>query len=150
MAVATTKGRPLSIRLRSDFEELLEREAERAGIPKSQMLERLAEEALQMRRFPGLIFRGPEHRRRVAIAGTGLDVWEVVVLLRAEGREAVLAAHPVTERQIDLAHAYHREHPADVDRFLEENARPPEHWQRLYPGLGIEVHRTDGGDGDGG
>lgn len=147
--MATTKGRPLSIRLRPDFEELLEREADRAGLPKTRMLERLAEEALRMRRFPGLTFRGPEHRRRAAVAGTGLDVWELVVLHQVEGREAVLAAHPVTERQIDLALAYHREHPADVDRFLEENARPPEYWQRLYPGLDIEVYRADGKDGDG-
>jgi hypothetical protein len=42
----------------------LELEAERAGIPKTRMLERLAEEALRMRRFPGIVFRGPEHRWR--------------------------------------------------------------------------------------
>jgi hypothetical protein len=64
LTVATRKGRPLSIRLGRDFEKLLELEAERAGIPKTRMLERLAEEALRMRRFPGVVFRGPEHRWR--------------------------------------------------------------------------------------
>lgn len=147
--MGTTKGRPLSIRLRPDFEELLEREANRAGLPKTRMLERLAEEAMRMGRFPGLVFRGPEHRRRAAVAGTGLDVWELVMLHQAEGKEAVLAAHPVTGRQIDLALAYHREHPADVNRFLEENARPPEYWRQLYPGLDVEVPRADAEAGDG-
>lgn len=145
--MATTKGRPPSIRLRRDFEELLEREAERAGLPKSRMLERLAEEGLRMRRFPGLTFRGPEHRRRAAITGTGVDVWEFVMLHQAEGRDAVLASPPVAERQLDLALSYHRGHPADAVRFLAENARPPEDWQRLYPGLDIWGHRADDGDG---
>ena len=141
--MVTKKGRPLSIRLGRDFEELLELEAERAGIPKTRMLERLAEEALRMRRFPGIVFRGPEHRRRAAVAGTGMDVWEVVMLHGVESRETLLGAHPVTGRQLDLALAYYREYPGEVDRFLEENNRPPEYWQKLHPGLDIEVHHLE-------
>lgn len=141
--MATWKGRPLSIRLGRDFEELLELEAERAGIPKTRMLERLAEEALRMRRFPGIVFRGPEHRRRASVVGTGMDVWEILMLHGAEGRETLLETHPVTERQLDMALAYHREYPQEIDRFLEENDRPPEYWQKLYPGLNIEVHHVD-------
>ena len=142
------KGRPLSIRLGRDFEELLELEAERAGIPKTRMLERLAEEALRMRRFPGIVFRGPEHRRRASIAGTGMDVWELFMLHEAEGRETLLGAHPVTERQLDVALAYYREYPEEIDRFLEEIDRPPEYWQKLHPGLNIEVHRPDDPEGE--
>lgn len=144
--MARKKGAPISIRLRPDFEELLELEAGRAGVPKTRMLQTLAEEALRMRRFPGVVFRGPEHRRRASVAGTGMDAWEIVMLHDAEGREALLAAHPVTSRQLDLALAYHREHPEEIDSILGENSRPPEYWQRLYPGLNIEVHRaTEGG-----
>lgn len=145
--MATRKGRPLSIRLDQDFEELLELEAGRAGIPKTRMLERLAGEALRMRRFPGIVFRGPEHRRRASVVGTGMDVWEVVMLHEAEDRETLLGAHPVTERQLDVALAYYREYPAEIDQFLQENGRPPEYWQKLYPGLNIEVHRLDDTEG---
>ncbi len=141
--MTTRKGRPLSIRLGRDFEELLELEAGRAGVPKARMLETLAEEALRMRRFPGIVFRGPEHRRRASVAGTGMDVWEIVMLHEAERRENLLEAHPVTERQLDAALAYYREHPEEIDQLLEENSRPPEYWQRLYPGLNIEVHHVD-------
>jgi uncharacterized protein (DUF433 family) len=141
--MAVKKGRPISIRLGRDFEESLELEAERAGIPKTRMLERLAEEALRMRRFPGIIFRGPEHRRRASVAGTGMDVWEIVMLHGAEGRETLLGAHPVTRRQLDVALAYYRTFPEDIDRFLEENDRPPEYWRERYPGLNIEVHRLN-------
>ncbi len=88
-----------------------------------------------MRRFPGIVFRGPEHRRRASVVGTGMDVWEVLMLREAEGRERLLGAHPVTERQLEVALAYHREYPGEIDRFLEENGRPPEYWQKLYPRL---------------
>lgn len=148
MTAKENKGRPFSIRLRRDFEKLLELEAGRVGISKTRLLERLAEEALRMRRFPGLVFRGPEHRRRVAVAGTGMDVWEIVMLHEAEGREALLEVHPVTERQLGIALAYYREHPEEVDRFLEENGRPPEYWQKLYPGLDIKVHYLDDTEGE--
>jgi uncharacterized protein (DUF433 family) len=146
--MATRKGRPLSIRLGRDFEELLELEAGRAGVPKARMLETLAEEALRMRRFPGIVFRGPEHRRRASVAGTGMDVWEILMLHEAEGRERLLETHPVTERQLDAALAYYREYPEEIDRFLEENSRPPEYWQRLYPGLNIEVHHLENTEGE--
>ncbi len=123
-------------------------EAGRAGISKTQMLERLAEEALRMRRFPGMVFRGPENRRRASVVGTGMDVWEVSMLHEAEGRETLLEAHPITERQLDIALAYYREYPEEIDRFLEENDRPPEYWQKLYPGLNIEVYRLDDAEGE--
>lgn len=146
--MATKKGRPLSIRLGRDFEELLELEAGRAGISKTRMLESLAEEALRMRRFPGVLFRGPEHRRRASVVGAGMDVWEIVMLHEAEGKETLLEAHPVTERQLDLSFAYYHEYPEEIDRFLEENGRPPEYWQKLYPGLDIEVHHVDDAEGE--
>ncbi len=123
-------------------------EADRAGISKTRMLERLAEEALRMRRFPGIVFRGPEHRRRAAVVGTGMDVWEVLMLHGAEGRETLLGAHPVTGRQLDVALAYYREYPEEIDRFLKENNRPPEYWQKLHPGLNMEVHRLDDAEGE--
>ena len=40
-----TKGRPFTMRLRRDFEELLEMEARRSRRPKAQVLEDLADEA---------------------------------------------------------------------------------------------------------
>ena len=101
-----------------------------------------------MRRFPGIVFRGPEHRRRASVAGTGMDVWEIVMLQEAEDRETLLGAHPVTGRQLDVALAYNRAYPEDIVRFLEENDRPPEYWQELYPGLDIGVHRLDDPEGE--
>ena len=133
-----TKGRPFTVRLRPEVERRLEEEARRAGRPKAVMLEALADEAMRMRRFPGIGFMGPEHDRRAYLSGTGLEVWEVVELHRdygEEGRDLLLEAHPLTERQLRVAQAYHREYPEEIDRHVRENARTPEEWHEIYPGL---------------
>ncbi len=133
-----TKGRPFTIRLRRDFEELLEMEAWRSRRPKAQVLENLADEALRMRRFPGIGFMGPESDRRAYLLGTGLEVWEIVGLYRdygEEGRELMLEAHPIDERQLQLVLAYYREYPGEIDWHVRENDRSPEEWHRMYPGV---------------
>jgi uncharacterized protein (DUF433 family) len=133
-----TKGRPFTVRLRPEVERRLEEEAGRARRPKTVMLEALADEGLRMRRFAGIGFMGPEHDRRAYLLGTGLEVWEVVELYRDYGEEEkglMLEAHPVTERQLRVALAYHREYPEEIDRHVRENARTPEEWDEIYPGL---------------
>ncbi len=132
------KGKPFTMRLRRDFEELLEVEARRLRRSKAQVLEALADEALRMRRFPGIGFRGPDHDRRAYLQGTGLEVWEIMELARDYGeehRELMFEAHPVTERQLEVVLAYYREYPEEIDWHIEENSRTPEEWHRLYPGI---------------
>ncbi len=134
----TTKGRPFTMRLRRDFEELLEMEARRSRRSKAQVLEDLADEALRMRRFPGIGFMGPEHDRRAYLLGTGLEVWEIVELYQdygEKGRKLMLGAHPIDGRQLEVALAYYREYPEDIDWHIRENDRTPEEWHRMYPGV---------------
>lgn len=133
-----TKGRPFTIRLRPEVEGRLEEEARRARRPKTAMLEALADEALRMRRFPGIGFTGPEHDRRAYLSGTGLEVWELMKLYQGYGeerRKLMLEAHPVTERQLEVALAYHREYPEEIDWHIRENDRSPEEWHGMYPGV---------------
>jgi len=102
------------------------------------MLEALADEALRMRRFPGIGFVGPEHDRRAYLSGTGLEVWEVVELYGdygEEGRKLMLEAHPLTTRQLEVALAYRREYPEEIGWHVRENDRTPEEWYGMYPGL---------------
>lgn len=66
------------------------------------------------------------------------------MMSREREPDEALEAHPsLTPRFISLALAYYDEHPEEIDRILEENSRPPEHWQKLYPGLGIKVHNVE-------
>jgi uncharacterized protein (DUF433 family) len=129
-----TKGRPFTVRLRPEVERRLEEEAERARRPKTVMLEALADEALRMRQFPGIGFKGPEHDRRAWVMGTGLDVWEIVELYE-DGGVSILENHPISRRQLEVALAYHGAYPEEIDRLVRENARPPEEWHEMYPGV---------------
>ena len=129
-----TKGRPFTVRLRPEVERRLEEEARRARRPKTVMLEALADEALRMRRFPGIGFRGAEHDRRAWVMGTGLDVWEMIELY-GDGGMGILENHPISRRQLEVALAYYKEHADEVDWHIEENSRTPEEWHKLYPGI---------------
>jgi hypothetical protein len=129
------KSKPFTIRLSEEVGGWLERENRRTRLPKSALLEILAEEAIRTRRFPGIGFRGPEHARRAWVIGRGLDVWEIVELYEGKGRERLLSEHNVSERQLDLALSYREAYPREVAEALEENARTPEEWREISPSV---------------
>ncbi len=129
------KSKPFTIRLSDEVGGWLERENRRTRLPKSALLETLAEESIRTRRFPGIGFRGAEHSRRAWVVGTGLDIWEVVELYEGKGRERLLSEHNISERQLDLALSYRETYPRDIDEALEENARAPEEWHGISPSV---------------
>src|SRR5690606_765971 len=66
------------IRLPQELSRSIEDQAGARGISWSAMATELLEEAVRMRRAPGILFVDGATGRRAAVAGTGLDVWEVV------------------------------------------------------------------------
>jgi hypothetical protein len=133
------RTQPFSIRLGETAEVLVSEEVRRSGRPRSAVVEELAEEAAKSRVFPGVAFRGSP--RRAWVIGSGLDVWEIVDLLRAYdgNRKKLLDSHPLlTERHLRLAQSYAERFPAEVDRHLTENRRPLEELEQLYPFLQVE------------
>jgi uncharacterized protein (DUF433 family) len=108
----------------------------RSGRPRSIVVEELAEEAAKMRLHPGIAFRGKP--RRAWVIGSGLDVWEILDLLRSyDGEEELLrASHPLLgERQLRTARAYAAHFPDEIEPLLEENHRPLNELRELYPFL---------------
>jgi uncharacterized protein (DUF433 family) len=68
-----------------------------------------------MRRAPGVVFAEGPAGRRAVVAGTGLDVWEVIAAWRAAGErlEKLKATYPwLAEAQIRSALGYLRALPA--------------------------------------
>ena len=100
---------------------------------------RAGEETEKMSPYPGVVFEGPPERRRASMSGGIFDVWEVVDLYRGKGRERLFAEHPISERQLEVALAYYKANPGEIDAFIAENDRPVEYWQRKYPDLNITV-----------
>jgi hypothetical protein len=131
-----SKSQPFSIRLGEDADLLVREEVRRSGRSRSVVVEELAEEAAKTRLFPGVAFRGTP--RRAWVIGTGLDIWEILELLRsyAGDEEQLRAAHPlIGERHVRIARAYGERFPDEIAAFVEDTTRPLDELRRLYPFL---------------
>jgi hypothetical protein len=129
-----SKSQPFSIRLGEHADLLVRDEVRRSGRSRSAVVEELAEEAAKARLFPGIAFRGSP--RRAWVIGTGLDVWEILELLRsyAGDEQQLRAAHPlIGERHLRLARAYGERFPEEIAAFAEDSRRPLDELRRLYP-----------------
>jgi hypothetical protein len=74
-----------SFRISDDARARLASRAAREGISATALLDRLIVEGTDQLDYPGIVFRGPVHDRRAALAG-GPDVWEVIARLRVYTR----------------------------------------------------------------
>ena len=91
-------------------------------------------EAIRMRRYPGIAFRGDDHRRRAWVLGTGLDVWEIVALRREFDRERELATeYDLTPGQIRIALAYSDEFESEVAEQVALGRRSEDELTTRYP-----------------
>jgi len=84
----------------------------------------LLSEAIAMRRCPGIGFMDGATGRRAIIAGTGVDVWEVVYVYEQVNRhfaELQQAFSHLTEPQIRAALGYAVLYPDDIRRRIAAN-----------------------------
>lgn len=133
-----TKSAPFSMRISKSLEALVESEARRTGRSKGAVVEALADEALRMRLFPGIAFRGTDWDRRAWVIGTAFDVWQVVEAYQDIGSvERMAEGGSVSERQIRLALAYYGQFPEEIDEAIAENRRPIEQLEREFPFIAV-------------
>jgi hypothetical protein len=112
------------MRLSPRLDALVSEEARRTRRSKGAIVEGLAEEALRMRLFPGIAFRGADWERRPWVIGTAFDVWQVVDAYRDYDSVGAMAREgALTEAQIRLALAYRERFPDEVDADVEANRR---------------------------
>jgi hypothetical protein len=138
-----TKSAPFSMRLSTQMERLVDREAKRTGRSKGAIVEALADEALRMRLFPGIAFRGVDWERRAWVIGTALDVWQIVDAHRDIGSvERMADGGSASERQIRLALDYYSMFAEEIDTAIAENRRPIEQLKEEFPF--IAVSRAEG------
>ncbi len=115
-----------SFRISDTARARLASRAAREGMTATALLDQLIIEGTDQLDYPGIIFRGPDHDRRAALAA-GPDVWEVVARLQEldgseEHRISLLAAesdlHP---RLIRIALDYAAEHADEVRQRIERS-----------------------------
>ena len=103
-----------SVRLPNSLDEAIQREADARGSSWSALTIELLDEAIRQRRAPGVAFVDGATGRRAVLAGTGLDVWEIIQCWQ--------------EADEDLARTVERDPGADGTRLLPalpDRDRPP-------------------------
>ncbi len=133
-----TKSAPFSMRLSPRMETIVDVEAKRTGRSKGAIVEALADEALRMRLFPGIVFRGVDWERRAWVIGTALDVWQIVDAHRDIGSiERMAEGGSANQRQIQLALDYYELFPEEIDAAIAESRRPIEQLEEEFPFIAV-------------
>jgi hypothetical protein len=118
--------RSTSFRLSDAAKSRLTARAGHDGVTATALLDQLIVEGIDQLDYPGVIFRGPGHDRRAALAA-GPDVWEIVARLQEldgpEERRITLLAeeselHP---RLIRIALDYAAGHATEVRERIDRN-----------------------------
>jgi uncharacterized protein (DUF433 family) len=113
--------------------------AERSGKDFSTITKELLQEAIRMHRCPGIVFAEGVTGRRARIAGTGLEVWEVIATYKSvdEEFERFRSAYDwLNELQLRAALGYYRAYPREIDALIDQNKKwTKETIHRTYPFL---------------
>jgi uncharacterized protein (DUF433 family) len=111
--------------------------ADAAGRDFTTVANELLSEAVAMRRCPGIAFMDGATGRRAIVAGTGLDVWEVVYVYEHLARsfaELRRAFSHLSESQLRAALSYAVLYPEDIRRRITANdAWTPERLAQELP-----------------
>ncbi|MGH2355174.1 MAG: DUF433 domain-containing protein [Chloroflexota bacterium] len=128
-------ARPISVRLQPEVDAPVRNLARRTRRPLGRVINELLDHALRMQRFPGIVFANGPAGPRARLVGTGLDVWELVSLVRAyDSTDALLKAFPaLAQSHIDTALAYTAAYPEEIEGAIAENERPMEEVMRESP-----------------
>ncbi|HSF39617.1 MAG TPA: hypothetical protein VLT87_07485 [Thermoanaerobaculia bacterium] len=135
--VELRSGEDVRKRVSDELDEAITRESEVRGKSWSAMTRELLEEAIRMRRIPGIAFADGPAGRRAVVGGSGLDVWEVVATWKAVDKNhdrLRQSYHWLTEVQLRAALAYYEVYPEEIDARLEREAQwTPERVRREFP-----------------
>ena len=113
-----------SLRLPPETMNEIERMAKETGQDFSNVTKDLLEEAIKMRRCPGILFAEGTGGRRARVAGTGIEVWEVIATFKSLNRDLKRlrkAYHWLSTEQLKAAVGYYAAYPHEIDRLTEQN-----------------------------
>lgn len=115
----------------------ISRESANRATTWSALAAELLEEALRMRRTPGIVFVEGPAGRRAALAGTGHDIWEIIATWQACDRDLGQLRENyawLTEPQLQAALTYYELYPEEIDaRLAQESQWTPERVESELP-----------------
>ena len=110
-----------SFRLHETTLERLEKRASESAQSVTSLAERYLAEGMRLDRHPGVVFVDGPAGRRPKLAGTGLDVWEVVETVKDEGNSVEAAANylDIPVSRVQVAIRYYADHRGEIDAWTE-------------------------------
>jgi uncharacterized protein (DUF433 family) len=125
-----------SLRLGSSLVASLLRRADEAGESANRLAERYIDEGLRRDEHPLIGFRDGAGGRRAALAGTRLDVWQVIETLRSSDNSAAETAAylEIPEAWVRAAARYYGAYGEEVDEFAERARAIAEREEELWRG----------------
>jgi uncharacterized protein (DUF433 family) len=113
-----------SLRIPQNTVEEIERIAKESGQAFSSITKDLLAEAIKMRRCPGIVFTDGVTGRKARVAGTGLEVWEIITTyigVRQNFNRLQKAYHWLTEQQLRAAIGYYIVYREEIDQQIKQN-----------------------------
>ncbi len=128
-----------SLRIPYDIANTIKDMADAIDRDFSTVVNELLTEAVKIRRCPGILFADGPSGRRAILAGTGLDVWEVIATYKSLDRDVAHlrgAYHWLSEAQLRAALGYYAAYPDEIERQIARNdAWTKEGLARQHPSL---------------
>lgn len=118
-----------SMRIPKEMVEGIQGIAQQSGKDFSTVTKELLEEAIKMHRCPGIVFNEGVSGRKARIAGTGIEVWEVIANYKSVGEDVAClrtTLHWLSELQLRAALGYYRAYSKEIDQLIAQN----ENWTR--------------------
>ncbi|MBM4325491.1 MAG: hypothetical protein FJ115_18230 [Deltaproteobacteria bacterium] len=113
-----------SLRLPPETTKQIEQMAKETGQDFSNVTKDLLQEAIKMRRCPGILFAEGTSGRRARVAGSGIEVWEVIAVyksMREDFKRLQKTYHWLSGGQLKAALGYYINYPQEIDRIIEQN-----------------------------
>ena len=114
-----------SLRIPAEILKGIEQIAEDAQKYFSSVANELLEQAVKVHRCPGIIFTEGVRGRRARVAGTGIEVWEIIATYHGVGNDPGRrrrAYHWMTDQHLKSTLGYYRAYPDEIDRLIAGNA----------------------------
>ena len=108
---------------RGTFDDI-EKIASETGREFSAIAKDLLAEAVKMRRCPGIVFVNGVRGRKAKIAGTGLDVWEIIATYKSVNNKFPRlrkAYHWLSDQQLKAAIGYYTAYRDEIDSLIKQN-----------------------------
>lgn len=132
-------GIQTSIRIQESVYKEIKKIADLSKRGFSAITNELLEEAVKMKRCPGIVFANGVTGRRARVAGTGIEVWEIIADYKGMDEDICAlkeAYHWLSETQIRAALGYYAAYSGEIDGMIQRNEQwTPEMIAERHPFL---------------